>query len=155
MERYYILTGVYAFLRLWGQFTLSWYATLFLLFPGQADQHKGSVTSYFPHKERAMAQKTYDWAAIAKDPRFIELHHRKTRFLFGWWIFSTIYYFLLPIGAAYAPDLFKIQVLGRVNFGYVFALSQFFVSWALAMYYAKVANRDFDRMTRELVQELG
>lgn len=102
-----------------------------------------------------MAQKTYDWAAIAKDPRFQELHHKKSRFLFGWWIFSSIYYFLLPIGAAYAPDLFKIQVFGRINFGYVFALSQFFVSWGIALYYAKVANRDFDRMTRELVQELG
>jgi uncharacterized membrane protein (DUF485 family) len=102
-----------------------------------------------------MAQKTYDWAAIAKDPRFVELHHKKSRFLFGWWIFSSIYYFLLPIGAAYAPELFKIQVLGRINFGYVFALSQFFVSWGIALYYAKVANRDFDRMTRELVQELG
>jgi uncharacterized membrane protein (DUF485 family) len=103
----------------------------------------------------AMAQQTYDWAAIAKDPRFIELHHKKSRFLFGWWIFSSVYYFLLPIGAAYAPDLFKIQMIGRINFGYVFALSQFFVSWWLALYYAKVANRDFDRMTRELIQELG
>ena len=62
---------------------------------------------------------------------------------------------LLPLGAAYAPDLFKIQVLGRINFGYLFALSQFFVSWWLAIYYAKVANRDFDRLTRELVQELN
>ncbi len=52
-----------------------------------------------------MAQKTYDWAAIAKDPRFIELHHKKSRFLFGWWIFSSVYYFLLPIGAAYATGL--------------------------------------------------
>jgi uncharacterized membrane protein (DUF485 family) len=102
-----------------------------------------------------MAQQTYDWAAIAKDPRFIELHHKKSRFLFGWWIFSSVYYFLLPIGAAYATDLFKIQMIGRINFGYVFALSQFFVSWWLALYYAKVANRDFDRMTRELIQELG
>ncbi len=54
--------------------------------------------------------------------------YKKSAFLFGWWIFSTVYYFLLPLGAAYAPGLFKIQVLGRINFGYLFALSQFFVS---------------------------
>jgi uncharacterized membrane protein (DUF485 family) len=102
-----------------------------------------------------MSKTTYDWAAIARNPKFIELHGRKTKFLFGWWIFSTLFYFLLPIGAAYAPELFKIKVLGRINFGYAFALSQFFVSWWLAMYYAKVANRDFDRLTRELVQELN
>ena len=101
-----------------------------------------------------MAEKTYDWAAIAKNPKFIELHHKKSAFLFGWWIFSLAYYFLLPIGAAYAPALFKIQVIGRVNFGYIFALSQFFVSWGLAMYYASVANKDFDRLTRELVSDI-
>jgi uncharacterized membrane protein (DUF485 family) len=101
-----------------------------------------------------MAEKQYDWAAIAQNPKFKELHHKKTAFLFGWWIFSSVYYFLLPIGAAYAPTLFKVQILGRVNFGYLFALSQFFVSWGIAMYYAHVANKDFDRLTRELVEEL-
>ena len=79
---------------------------------------------------------------------------RKQAFLFGWWIFSTVYYFLLPIGAAYAPGLFKIKIIGVINFGYVFALSQFFVSWGLAHYYAHVANKDFDRLTSELIDEL-
>ena len=101
-----------------------------------------------------MADKQYDWAAIAKNPKFVELHHKKQAFLFGWCIFSSVYYFLLPIGAAYAPCLFKIKMIGVINFGYIFALSQFFVSWALALYYAHVANKDFDRLTRELIDEL-
>ncbi len=101
-----------------------------------------------------MSQATYDWAAIARNPKFVELHRRKSVFLFGWWIFSTVFYFLLPLGAAYTPDLFKIKVIGNINFGYVFALSQFFVSWGIAMYYARVANKDFDRLTRELVQDI-
>jgi uncharacterized membrane protein (DUF485 family) len=101
-----------------------------------------------------MAEIKYDWAAIAKNPKFRELHRKKSAFLFGWWIFSTLYYFLLPIGAAYAPGLFKIKMLGVLNFGYMFALSQFIVSWGLAIYYANVANKDFDRMTKSLVDEL-
>ena len=101
-----------------------------------------------------MAEIKYDWSAIAKNPKFVELHHKKQAFLFGWWIFSSVYYFLLPIGAAYAPDLFKIKVISVINLGYLFALSQFFVSWALALYYAHVANRDFDRLTKELIDEL-
>jgi uncharacterized membrane protein (DUF485 family) len=101
-----------------------------------------------------MAERQYDWAAIAKNPKFVELHHKKQAFLFGWWIFSSAYYFLLPIGAAYAPGLFKVKMIGVINFGYVFALSQFFVSWALALYYAHVANKDFDRLTKELIDEL-
>ena len=101
-----------------------------------------------------MTEKTIDWSAIAQNPKFIELHHKKSAFLIGWWVFSTAYYFLLPIGAAYAPGLFKIKVLGVINIGYLFALSQFFVSWGLAHYYAHVANRDFDRLTQDLVKEL-
>ncbi|HMN01965.1 MAG TPA: DUF485 domain-containing protein, partial [Geobacter anodireducens] len=81
-----------------------------------------------------MAEKQYDWASIAKNPKFVELHRKKTTFLVGWWVFSTVYYFLLPIGAAYAPGLFKIKILSNINFGYLFALSQFFVSWGIAMY---------------------
>ncbi len=101
-----------------------------------------------------MAEKQYDWSAIAKNPKFVELHHKKAAFLFGWWIFSLIFYFLLPIGAAYAPGLFKIKIIGVINFGYLFALSQFLVSWGISLYYARVAERDFDRLTRELVDEL-
>jgi uncharacterized membrane protein (DUF485 family) len=102
-----------------------------------------------------MAEIQHDWSAIAKNPKFLELRRKKTIFLFGWWIFSSAYYFLLPIGAAYAPDLFKIKVVGVINFGYAFALSQFFVSWGIAIYYARVANKDFDRLTKELIEEIS
>jgi uncharacterized membrane protein (DUF485 family) len=99
-----------------------------------------------PHKE--------DWAAIARNPKFLELHRKKAYFLFGWWAFSTIYYFLLPIGAGSAPELFKWQVIGNINFGYLFALSQFIVSWILAIHYAAWANRVSDRITDDLLKDL-
>ena len=101
-----------------------------------------------------MTEQQHDWAAIAKHPKFVEIHRSKAGFLIGWWVFSTAYYFLLPIGAAYTPGLFKIKVIGVINFGYIFALSQFLVSWGLAHYYAHVANKDFDRMTKDLIDEL-
>lgn len=101
-----------------------------------------------------MAQKQEDWAAIARNPKFIEIHKMKTAFLFGWWIFSTVYYFLLPIGAGAAPGFFSIKVFGCINIGYLFALSQFFVSWAIAIYYASWANKVSDRLTNELIDEL-
>jgi uncharacterized membrane protein (DUF485 family) len=101
-----------------------------------------------------VAAQQEDWAAIARNPKFIELHHRKAYFLFGWWIFSTVYYFLLPIGAGSFGGFFSIKVIGNINVGYLFALSQFFVSWALAIYYAVWANRVADRLTNELIREL-
>ena len=101
-----------------------------------------------------MANQKEDWAAIAKNPKFIELHRRKAYFLFGWWIFSCVFYFLLPIGAGSATGLWNTKIIGNINFGYLFALSQFFVSWAIALYYSSWANKVSDRLTNELVEEL-
>jgi uncharacterized membrane protein (DUF485 family) len=94
-----------------------------------------------------------DWRAIDNDPRFQELHRRKTRFLWGLMVFSLVYYFLLPIGAAYFQDLFKIKVWGPINVGLLFALSEFVVAWGIAWYYSRKANTEFDTMAAELVRE--
>jgi uncharacterized membrane protein (DUF485 family) len=95
-----------------------------------------------------------DWKAIDEDPRFQELHRKKTSFLWGLMIFSTAYYFLLPIGAAYFQDLFKIKVWGPINVGLLFALSEFVVAWALAYYYSRRANTEFDVMAAEIVRDI-
>jgi len=68
-------------------------------------------------------------------------------------IFSVAYYFLLPIGAAYFPELFRIKVWGPVNVGILFALSEFVVAWAIAGIYAWRANREFDAMAAEIVRD--
>ena len=94
-----------------------------------------------------------DWNAVIADPRFQALHRRKQSFLTGLMIFSVVFYFLLPIGAAYFQDLYKVKVWGVVNFGLLFALSEFVVAWGVAIYYSRVANRDFDRMAREIAAD--
>ncbi|MCU0805351.1 MAG: DUF485 domain-containing protein [Burkholderiales bacterium] len=99
-----------------------------------------------------MANQTLNWAAIDADPRFQELHARKSRFLWGLMVFAVIYYFLLPIGAAYFPDLFKVRVFGVVNFGLVFALSQFVVAWGIAFIYARRAQQ-FDAMAEAIARD--
>ena len=100
-----------------------------------------------------MSNQTMNWAAIDADPRFQALHAKKTRFLWGLMLVSVVYYFLLPIGAAYYQDLFKIKVWGPVNVGIIFAMSEFVVAWSIAGIYAKRANRDFDAMAQEIVND--
>jgi uncharacterized membrane protein (DUF485 family) len=95
-----------------------------------------------------------NWKAIDEDPRFQELHRKKTTFLWGLMIFSMAYYFLLPIGAAYFQDLFKVRVWGPVNVGLVFALSEFVVAWLLAWLYSYRANNEFDKMAAEIVRDV-
>lgn len=96
---------------------------------------------------------TVNWAAIDHDPRFRALHKRKTAFLWGLMVFSLTYYFLLPIGAAYFPELFKAKIWGVVNFGILFALSEFVIAWAIAFIYTRRANRDFDVMVAKIVHD--
>ena len=101
-----------------------------------------------------MAKERYDWTEIAKNPAFLELHNRKKFFLYGWWAFSAGSYFLLLLGAGYTPGLFSIEVLGNINVGYLFALAQFVISFVIAVYYGRVADRVFDPLTKKLVDEL-
>jgi uncharacterized membrane protein (DUF485 family) len=102
-----------------------------------------------------MANASMNWVAIDNDPRFQELHRKKSRFLWTLMIISVIYYFLLPVGAAYFADLFNVKVWGPVNVGILFALSEFVVAWAIAYYYARVASRRFDPMADELLRNAG
>jgi uncharacterized membrane protein (DUF485 family) len=100
-----------------------------------------------------LANPAIDWAAIDAHPRFKELHSRKTAFLTSLMVFSVAFYFLLPVGAAYFQDLFKIKVWGVINVGILFALSEFIAAWAIAFYYSQRANREFDAMARELIEQ--
>ena len=94
-----------------------------------------------------------DWKAIDSRPEFQELHRRKMGFLWGLMIFSLVFYFLLPIGAAYFQSVYTIKVWGPVNVGILFALSQFVVAWGLAWFYAHRANAVFDPMAAEIVRD--
>ena len=102
---------------------------------------------------RCHADKTVDWDAVIADPRFQALHKKKTAFLWGLMAFSVAYYFLLPIGAAFFQDVFKVRVWGPINVGLLFALSEFAVAWAIAFYYSRRANNEFDAMARELITD--
>ena len=101
------------------------------------------------------ADKTVDWDAVIADPRFQALHKKKTLFLWGLMAFSVAYYFLLPIGAAYVQDLFKVRVWGPINVGLLFALSEFIVAWGVAIFYSIKANAEFDRMAAEIADDVA
>ena len=66
---------------------------------------------------------------------------------------SVAYYFLLPIGAAYFQDLFKVRVWGVVNVGLLFALSEFVVAWVIALLYSRRAGREFDQLAAQIAAD--
>ena len=101
-----------------------------------------------------MVRTSMNWSRIEADPRFQELHRKKSAFLWGLMLFSVIYYFLLPIGAAYFQTLFRLQVWGPVNVGILFAMSEFVVAWLIVFVYSHKANAEFDTMTRQIIDQL-
>jgi uncharacterized membrane protein (DUF485 family) len=93
-----------------------------------------------------------DWNRIESDPRFQQLHRKKSTFLWTLMLIAVVYYFALPIGAAYFTDLFRVKVWGVINFGYLFALSEFIMAWLIAYLYTRRAAQ-YDAMADELVRE--
>jgi uncharacterized membrane protein (DUF485 family) len=99
------------------------------------------------------APPTIDWNAVIQDPRFEALHRKKQGFLTGLMLFSVAFYFLLPVGAAYFQEIFRIRVWGAVNVGLLFALSEFGVAWLVAFIYSRRAGSEFDRLAREIATD--
>jgi uncharacterized membrane protein (DUF485 family) len=93
-----------------------------------------------------------DWARVAKGERFRELVRAKRRFIIPATIFFIVYYFALLVLIWLAPALMSRRVLGVVNIAYLFALSQFFMAWILALLYVRAAN-SHDRMARDIVAD--
>jgi uncharacterized membrane protein (DUF485 family) len=98
-----------------------------------------------------------DFSAIAKHPKFLELSRKKMTFLVGWWLFSTIFYFGLPIWAGNTnaqSDFGNKQIIGHVPILYLYALAQYGLCLVIALYYYYWANKHADRITEELMKEL-
>ena len=56
----------------------------------------------------------------------------------------------LPILIGYFPAMMKTAVFGKLNWAYLFALSQFAMTWILCALYVRAANR-WDEMNAVLL----
>jgi uncharacterized membrane protein (DUF485 family) len=93
---------------------------------------------------------TPDWNKIAADPDFHALRRAKRRFILPGTVFFLAYYMALPILVGYWPEVMKRPVLGKVNWAYLFAFSQFIMTWIVCGMYVRAARR-WDRMNTELL----
>jgi uncharacterized membrane protein (DUF485 family) len=91
-----------------------------------------------------------NWNRIAASDEFKELIKAKLKFILPATIFFIVYYFALPVLVGYAPGLMNRRVFGSVNVAYLFALSQFFMAWIIALLYVRAASRH-DRMARRTI----
>jgi uncharacterized membrane protein (DUF485 family) len=93
------------------------------------------------------------WDRVAEMDEFRLLLLARKQFVIPATIFFVVYYFALPILVGYAPAFMSKKVWGPVNLAYLFALSQFFVAWAIAWNYV-IAARKFDDYGVRIMEHL-
>ena len=85
---------------------------------------------------------------------FAALRAAKRRFIVPATVFFLCYYMALPVLVGFAPELMRHQVIGKVNLAYLFALSQFVMTWVICWLYVREAKR-WDKMNAELLAKFS
>ncbi|GAC1304559.1 MAG: DUF485 domain-containing protein [Vulcanimicrobiaceae bacterium] len=93
------------------------------------------------------------WETIEHSREFSDLVRAKAAFIVPAMIFFLVYYFALPILVGYAPALMEREVIGHINVAYLFALSQFAMTWIVMALYARSAEK-FDRQAAAIITHL-
>ena len=110
-------------------------------------------------EQRAAERAETDWRVIEESPEFRELTSRKRAFVVPATIFFMVWYFGFIALCGYAPDFMGREfITDGLTVGYVLALTQFVMSWALAAMYVRRANRVFDPLAarvREIAEPAG
>jgi uncharacterized membrane protein (DUF485 family) len=93
-----------------------------------------------------------DWEAIERSPEFRELVARRRRFVLPATIFFLAWYLGFILLAGYAEDFMGSSIYEGFTVGYLLALSQFIMTWGLAAWYLRKADREFDPLEREVAE---
>jgi uncharacterized membrane protein (DUF485 family) len=96
-----------------------------------------------------------EWARVAETGAFHELMQRKKAFIIPATIFFLVFYFGLPILAAYTTVL-NFTVVGAITGAYLYAFAQFVMTWILMHLYVSRANKwdgIIDRARHEAAEE--
>lgn len=77
------------------------------------------------------------WELISRDTEFVATTRAKARLVTALMVVAALYYFALPLGASLLKPLFQQSLVGQLNVGLVFALSQYPVGALLALAYLR------------------
>jgi uncharacterized membrane protein (DUF485 family) len=118
---------------------------------GETDVSRLGQTGPKPDHEKTATEDidTKNWDAIAVAPGFAALLKAKARFIVPASIFFVVYYFALPVLVGFFPEFMKTKI-GPANLAYLFALSQFFVAWIIAILYTRTASK-WDKQSADLI----
>lgn len=87
-----------------------------------------------------MEERGEHWSKVAQTSAFQDLMRRKKKFIIPATIFFFVYYMGLPVLAGFTTVL-NVQVVGALSLAWIYALSQFVMTWTLLHLYIRQANK--------------
>ncbi|PFG20200.1 DUF485 domain-containing protein [Serinibacter salmoneus] len=96
-----------------------------------------------------------DYPSVQQSPPFTELRSKLRRFVFPMTAFAFGWFLLYVLLASYAPGFMAQPLVGNVNVGIVFGLSQFVTTFGITALYVVYANRELDPRASALREELA
>ena len=98
-----------------------------------------------------MDQKHEEWMRIERTSAFKQLVKSKKAFIVPATIFFMVFYFGLPVLAAFTT-LLNFTVVGSITGAYAYAFAQFAMTWILMHVYVSQANK-WDRTIEQVLRE--
>jgi uncharacterized membrane protein (DUF485 family) len=89
--------------------------------------------------ERRFVERHEEWVRIERTSAFSELTQKRKGFIIPATIFFLVFYFGLPVLAAFTTVL-NFTVVGAITGAYVYAFAQFAMTWILMHLYVSRAN---------------
>jgi uncharacterized membrane protein (DUF485 family) len=81
---------------------------------------------------------------VQASPEFAALRRRLRNFVFPLTAAFLAWYFLYVLLSTYAADFMAKKAFGNITVGLLFGLGQFVTTFAITMWYANWANKNFD-----------
>jgi uncharacterized membrane protein (DUF485 family) len=98
-----------------------------------------------------MLERQSEWLRVERTSAFKELIRSKKAFILPATIFFLIFYFGLPVLAAFTTVL-NARVVGPLTLAYVYAFAQFAMTWIIMHLYVSRANK-WDGLVDQARQE--
>jgi uncharacterized membrane protein (DUF485 family) len=98
-----------------------------------------------------MREPAYDYERIERSPEFQELVRKRRSFVLPATIFFLAFYMGFILLTGYAEDFMASSVYEGLTVGYCLALTQFVMVFALGIMYLRRADRDYDPLSRKVI----
>ena len=94
------------------------------------------------------------YIAVQNSPEFAALRKKFRSFVFPMTGAFLAWYFLYVLLASYATSFMNTKLVGNITVGLVLGLLQFVTTFAITMFYARWADREFDPAAAKLAEHM-